>query len=144
MHANPRVPFSSTPVLDNEDARLSLRGGPGAPIFEPGPQTRIRRTPVRAITTLTWEGGPREIFGQVVNVSPGGCLVKTESTIAEGTRVEMTITVLGDNHRLKLDIVGEVRRQTSCDGRRAYGIEFVPATSDDRTSLQWLYAEACR
>lgn len=144
MNAEQPSPYS--PGLDphGDDASTSLRGGPGAPIFEPGPHTRIRRNPVRAIATLTWSGGPREIFGQVVNVSPGGLLVKTESTIAEGTQVEMTITVLGRDRRLKVDVTAIVRRETVCEGRRAYGVEFLTENSADRQTLQLLYAEASR
>ncbi|MBA2663486.1 MAG: PilZ domain-containing protein [Bradymonadaceae bacterium] len=127
-----------------DDATLSLRSGPGAPIFEAGPSTRIRRTPVRSIATLSWVNGPREVFGQVVNLSPGGCLIKTESTIADGTAIEMTITVLGNGRTSKIDIRGQILRQTTAEGRRAYGVEFVPENSADRESLQWLYSEASR
>lgn len=144
MHAHANAPDSLVLNTEGSEVSLSFNSGPGAPIFEPGPHTRIRRTPVRAITTLTWTGGPREIFGQVVNVGPGGCLIKTESTIAPGTKIEMTITVFGDNHRFKVDVTGEIRRETVCEGRRAYGVEFTPQNRDDRQSIQWLYAEASR
>jgi hypothetical protein len=127
-----------------EEPTMELRGGPGAPIFEPGPHTRIRRAPVRSIATMTWTNGPREIFGQVVNVSPSGCLVKTESTIPDGTQLEMSITILGEGRRTTIDACGIVVRQTSVDGRRAYGVEFRPENRADRESLQWLYAEATR
>lgn len=124
---------------------ISLQSGPGAPIFEPGPNTRIRRSPVaRSIATMRWAGGPREIFGQVVNVSPGGCLVKTESTIAPDTTLEMTITILGNGEPAKFDVCGLVKRVTTADGRRAYGIEFVTNTPAERETIQWLQHAATR
>lgn len=123
---------------------MALGSGPGAPIFEPGPHTRIRRAPVRSIATLTWATGPRGIFAQVVNVSPSGCLIKTESTIPEGTRVDMSITILGDGRRETFDIAGTIVRQTTADGRRAYGVEFRADSRDEREALQWMYAEASR
>ena len=129
---------------EERDQKLDLGSGPGAPMFEPGPQTRIRRAPVRAMATVTWENGPREVFGQVLNVSPGGCLLKTETTIETGTVVDMTIIVLGDDERTKVDVRGVIRRQTEADGRRAYGVEFVTIDTEDRESVQWLYAQAMR
>ena len=130
-----------------EEAPTSLRigSGPGAPMFEQskGPHTRIRRAPVRAFASLSWEGGPREIFGQVLNISPGGCLLKTESTIAIGCEVSLSITVLGtQKERCQVDLVGVVRRRTEQDGRRAYGVEFSTPTREDRDHAQWLYAHA--
>lgn len=119
----------------------SLRSGAGAPIFEPGTHTRIRRNPVRAFASMTWPGGPREIFGQVLNVSLTGCLVKTESTIKEGTRLDISVTILGSAHRASVDVRGIVRRQTMADGRRAYGVEFLSTSSVEKQSVQALYSE---
>ena len=43
----------------------------------------------------------------------------------------------------KIDIrVGTIRRETECEGRRAYGVEVVSACSEDRATQQWLYAHA--
>lgn len=132
----------NTQALENttaHDLTLGLQSGPGAPIFEPGPNTRIRRSPVaRSIATMRWVGGPREIFGQIANVSPGGCLVKTESTIAPETLLEMTITILGNGEPATFDVNGLVKRVTTADGRRAYGIEFVAKTAAERETIQWL------
>lgn len=137
---------SENQIIDQAAKKLSfsLHSGPGAPIFEPGPNTRIRRTPVRSIATMRWTGGPREIFGQVVNVSPGGCLVKTESTIALDTNLDLTITILGNGEPAKFDVCGLVKRITTADGRRAYGIEFVANTPDERETIQWLQHAATR
>lgn len=120
---------------------VSLRSGTGAPIFEPGAHTRIRRNPVRAFAALTWDGGPREIFGQVLNVSLTGCLIKTESTIQEGTQLEVSVTVVGSENRSSIDVRGTVRRQTFVDGRRAYGVEFISTSSVEKQSVQALYSE---
>lgn len=126
------------------DSSMEIGSGPGAPMFEPGPHTRIRRAPVRAIGTMTWPGGPREVFGQVLNVSPGGCLVKTEATIEEGTVIDLSITLVGGAERVTADVSGVVRRRTEEDGRRAYGVEFVALSSEERETIQWLYARAIR
>lgn len=125
---------------------MSIGSGPGAPMFEPGPTTRIRRAPVRAIATVTVDGGPREIFGQVLNVSPGGCLLKTEATMETGTFVDMSITVIGDGFRARVDCKGVLRRRESAQGstRKHYGVEFLAVDSQDKQSLQWLYAQAMR
>ncbi len=124
---------------------ISLTSGPGAPIFEPGPNTRIRRSPIaRSIATMSWVGGPREIFGQVANVSPGGCLVKTESTIAPETIIAMTITIIGKGDPATFDVRGLVKHETTADGRRAYGIEFVANTPAERETIQWLQHAATR
>jgi c-di-GMP-binding flagellar brake protein YcgR len=113
-------------------------------MFEHGPQTRIRRAPVRAIATVTWDGGPREVYGQVLNVSPGGCLLKTETTIEPGTRLEMSIIVISEGERAKADVEAVVRRRTEENGRQAYGLEFVALESSDKESVQWLYSQAMR
>lgn len=121
----------------------TLSSGPGSPMFEQhGPTTRIRRTPVRAIACVTFEGGPREIFGQVLNLSPGGCLLRTETTIPEETVLEMHITIVGGGERAGADVKAVVRRVTSEEGRRAYGIEFVTEDREEARTLQWLYARA--
>lgn len=130
---------------DEPELSVELKSGPGAPIFEQdGPHTRIRRTPVRAIATATWAGGPREFFGRVNNVSPGGCLLTTETTIEIGTMLTMSIIVIGDDQRAKVDVTGVVRRVTDHDGRQSYGIEFLTIDSRDKESVQWLYAQAMR
>lgn len=132
-HLQERVPA--------QDSALSLRSGPGAPIFEPGPNTRIRRNPTRAFASVTWEGGPREIFGQILNVSLSGCLLRTESTIKNGTQLELTITVLGARQLEPIVVRGLVRRQTSIDGRRAYGVELLASNRDEKETNQLLYAQ---
>lgn len=127
----------------NQEA-FTLRSGPGAPIFEPGPHTRIRRNPVRAIAAFTWPEGPREVYGQVVNISLSGCLLRTETTIEEGAELTMSITVLGGGGSQTIDVRGTVRRQTDVHGRRAYGVEFMTFTAQDRRATQALYAETAR
>lgn len=129
---------------EDRDQKMTLGSGPGAPMFEHGPQTRIRRAPVRAIATVTWDGGPREVYGQVLNVSPGGCLLKTETTIEPGTRLEMSIIVISEGERAKADVEAVVRRRTEENGRQAYGLEFVALESSDKESVQWLYSQAMR
>jgi hypothetical protein len=128
----------------DRDQKMTLGSGPGAPMFEHGAQTRIRRAPVRAIATVTWDGGPREVYGQVLNVSPGGCLLKTETTIEPGTRLEMSIIVISEGERAKADVEAIVRRRTEDDGRQAYGVEFIALESTDKESVQWLYSQAMR
>jgi hypothetical protein len=123
---------------------MSIGSGPGAPMFEPGPHTRIRRAPVRAIASMTWAGGPREVFAQVVNVSPGGCLIKCESSLPVGAIVEMSITIIGEGQRSVADVRALVRHATTEGGRRAFGLEFVANDSQERETLQWLYSQAVR
>ncbi len=121
----------------------ALSSGPGSPMFEQhGPTTRIRRAPVRAFASVTFEGGPREIFGQVLNLSPGGCLLRTETTIPEGTELEMHVTIVGRGERSGADVKAIVRRATTDEGRRAYGIEFISEEREETRTLQWLYARA--
>ncbi len=135
------------PVLQNDkssEKAISIGSGPGAVMFEPGPQTRIRRAPVQAIASVTIDGGPREIFGRVLNISPGGCLLKTEATIETGTMVEMTVTVIGDGTRARVDVSGVIRRRTDQGDRPHYGVEFLAVDATDKDSLQWLYAQASR
>ena len=127
-----------------KERAMSIASGPGAPMFEPGPNTRIRRAPTRAIATVLVDGGPREIFGQVVNVSPGGCLLKTEATMETGTMVDMSITVIGDGFRANVDCKGVLRRRDDSGTRRHYGVEFLAVDSQDKESLLWLYTQAMR
>lgn len=123
---------------------ISIGHGPGAVMFEQGPQTRIRRAPVRAIASVVIDGGPREIFGQVLNISLGGCLLKTEATIEVGSLVEMSITVIGDGANARVDVEGVIRRNVQGTDRRQYGVEFLAVDSTDKDSLQWLYSQALR
>lgn len=121
---------------------LSISSGPGAPMFEGGAHTRIRRAPLQAIASVTVENGPREIFGRVLNISPGGCLLQTETTLEPGTFVELNITVLGQQEPIRVEVGGVIRRQVDTAGRRQYGVEFLAVDSNDKKSLQWLYAQA--
>lgn len=135
-------PLSPGTVLPSRQHN-TLSSGPGSPMFEQsGPTTRIRRAPVRAFASVTFEGGPREIFGQILNVSPGGCLLRTETTIPEETVLDMHITIVGSGERTGADVKAVVRRQTTDEGRRAYGIEFVTEGREEARTLQWLYARA--
>jgi hypothetical protein len=127
-----------------KEKTMSMGSGPGAVMFEPGPNTRIRRAPVRAIASVTIDGGPREIFGQVLNVSPGGCLLRTEATLETGNLVDMGITVIGDGFRACVDVKGVIRRATTGNTRPEYGVEFMTVDSSDKESLQWLYGQALR
>ena len=54
--------------LQRPRSDFSLSSGPGAPIFQPGPQTRIYRAPVRAVAAARAEGHP-EAWGQVLDIS---------------------------------------------------------------------------
>jgi hypothetical protein len=121
---------------------MSIGSGPGAPIFEPGPQTRIRRAPVQAIAAVKIDNGPREIFGRVVNISPGGCLLQTEATLESGTFVDLKVTVLGQEEPIRVEVSGVIRRQVEDSSRRQYGVEFLAVDSSDKQSLQWLYGQA--
>ncbi len=123
---------------------LTLRSGTGAPIFEPGPHTRIRRNPVRAIASLTWEGGPREVFGQIRDVSLTGCLLRTESTIPVDSDLDITITLVGARSEAGFEVRATVRRQTTIDGRRGYGLEFLFPSTRHRRAVQALYSETAR
>ena len=136
------IPRLGREPADRDDEPTDIGSGPGAVMFEPGPQTRIRRAPVRAIATATWPGGPREIFGQVLNISPGGCLFKTETTIEPGTILDLSITIVGGPSRVSADVSGVVRRRTQDDGRRAYGVEFTAMSRAERETIQWLYGRA--
>ncbi len=121
----------------------ALSSGPGSPMFEQrGPTTRIRRAPVRAFASVTFEEGTREIFGQVLNLSPGGCLLRTEATIEKDATLHMDITLVGQGERCTAEVQAVVRRVTTDDGRKAYGIEFLKESKQDRQTLEWLYARA--
>lgn len=124
------------------DAPIQLTSGPGGPLFEPGPQTRIFRAPVRAIAVATC--GEAEAWGQVLDISLGGCLFKTDDPMHVGDLVSMRITIIGDDRRAVAEVQGRVCRETEDGGRPAYGIELTAADSDDRRVLQWLYAQALR
>lgn len=123
---------------------LSISSGPGAPIFEPGPQTRIRRAPLQAIAAVTVDNGPREIFGRVLNISPGGCLLQTEATLEPGVFVDLKVTVLGQDEPLQVEVSGVIRREVSESSRRQYGVEFIAVDSNDKKVVQWLYSQASR
>lgn len=131
-----------TTIEELKSSQPSMSSGPGAIMFEPGPNTRIRRAPVRAIGTITWDGGPREVFAQVLNISPGGCLLKTESSIVAGTVLEMSIMLIGNGERITASVQGKVCHETTHEGRRAYGVEFVRVTAQDKENTQWLYGQA--
>lgn len=129
--------------LDSEPEtpdEVDFESGFGAQVYEHGPQTRIRRAPVRGMATIRWEDGPDRIFGGIENVSPNGCLVKTEATIDEGTEVEFRLAAVGADERLEVEGTGVVRHTTEVDDRRAYGIEFREV--DDETALKKLYNAA--
>lgn len=105
-----------------------------------GAHTRIYRAPVRAIASVKVDD--REIWGQVLDIGPGGCALKTESTIVEGTRVEMRVTIIGLDKRSVAEVKGVVRRVSEIDGRKCYGVEFLADDTDQRNALQWLYGQA--
>lgn len=134
----PNQPHAKQPSGD--ESSLSLNSGTGAPIFEPGPHTRIRRNPVRAIAAVTWEDGPREIFGQILNISLTGCLLRTETTIAEGTELTMKITLIGDGQSSCFDVRTTVQRETTIRDRKAYGLEFTTECTEEKQSVQALYS----
>ena len=129
---------------DASEMSLSLRSGTGAPIFEAGPTTRIRRNPVRAIAVATWSGGPHKIFGQVVNISLTGCLFRTETTIEPGTELGLLVRVVGGGATEEFEVTGQVRRKTLSGGRKAYGVEFCPASPAEKQSVQGLYSSTAR
>lgn len=118
---------------------VNVESGHGAPVFEHGAQTRMRRAPIRAIASMTWQDGPDRVYGGLDNLSPDGCLVKTEATIEIGTDVEIEIAGIGTVPRLEVELTGTVRHTTEIDGRRAYGIEFAEIDEDNKETLQRLY-----
>ena len=129
------------PSTRDSQPKSTFSSGPGAPIFETnGALTRIYRAPVRAIACMKVEG--REIWGQVLDVGPGGCAFKTESTLSEGSAVEMRVTIIGPENRSVAEVTGVIRRAGEQDGRKCYGIEFHAADTEERNALQWLYGQA--
>ncbi len=130
------------PQAIRSDAAITLGSGPGAPIFQPGPQTRIYRAPVRAVAVAHCEGV--EVWGQVLDISLGGCLLKTDDALRVGSAIQMRITIIAEGRRAVADVQGRVQRATEDGGRTAYGIELIGADSDERRVLQWLYAQALR
>lgn len=130
------------PQAMGSDAAVTFSSGPGAPIFEPGPQTRIFRAPVRAIGVGTCDGV--EVWGQVLDISLGGCRLKTDDPLTVGAELELRITIIGNDSRAVADVRGSVRSTSTDGGRPTYGIELVGADSEERRVLQWLYAQALR
>lgn len=124
------------------EAAITLGSGPGSPIFQPGPQTRIYRAPVRAIGVANCDG--QEIWGQVLDISLGGCLFKTDEVLEPGADLDLRITIIGPESRAVADVFGTVRRRTDDGGRTAYGIELRGRNSDERRVIQWLYSQALR
>lgn len=120
----------------------TLSSGPGAPIFQPGPQTRIYRAPVRAIGVAVI--GDREAWGQVIDVSPGGCLFKTDDPLEIGEEITLRVTLMSETRRAIAEVAATVRRRTGDGDRPAYGLEFRASTSEERQVLQWLYGQALR
>lgn len=121
---------------------VEVKSGHGAPTYEHGPQTRMRRAPVRAVASVTWEGGPERIYGTLANISPEGCLLKTETTIEPGTDIDLEIAAIGTVPRLEVNVTAEVRHTTELDGRQAYGIEFTGIDDENATALKKLYNKA--
>ena len=130
------------PQAMRSEAPVTLGSGPGSPIFQPGPQTRIYRAPVRAIGVGTCNGV--EAWGQVLDISLGGCLFKTDDPVEVGAEITLRITIIGHGRRAVADVRGLVRRATTEGDRPAYGIELVGADSEERRVLQWLYSQALR
>ncbi len=141
-------PFDDNASADQGNSRdessLPLRSGTGAPIFESGPTTRIRRNPVRAIASATWDGGPPKVFGQILDVSLTGSLFRTESTIPEGTQLNLEITLIGCGEPTSFDVRALVQRTTTVRDRKAYGIAFITESGDEKQSVQALYSATAR
>ena len=129
--------------LQRPRSDFSLSSGPGAPIFQPGPQTRIYRAPVRAVAAARAEGHP-EAWGQVLDISLGGCLLEADADFAVGERIELRITIVGADRRAIADVVGVVRRVTESGARKAFGLELTTTNSEERRVLEWLYSQALR
>jgi hypothetical protein len=89
------------------------------------------------------ESGPAQVFGGLVDVSPDGVLVKTETTLDVGTRVKLQIDFVGaqdggseQDERDSIEAAGIVRRRTEVEDRTAYGIEFVQDDTHRDTLLE--------
>ena len=138
--------MASQPQIDltRSTSSTTLRSGTGAPIFEPGPQPRIRRNPTRAIASFTWDSGPREVYGQVVDISLNGGLLQTESTIDTGTELELSITLVGHGDEADYDLRAVVRRCDTRRGRQVYGLEFLTDSRKERQVAQALYSHTTR
>ncbi len=123
---------------------MNRRSGTGAPIFEAGPHTRIRRNPTRAIASFHWDGGPREVYGQILDISLHGGLLQTAATIPEGTRLHLTITLVGHGEEGQYELRGIVRRRQQSRDRQTYGLEFLTESSKERQIAQALYSHTTR
>lgn len=99
---------------------------------------------MRAIAQARVVSNDREIYGQVINLALGGCLFATETTLADGERLELSVVVLAPKRRIVADVSARVVRRTEHGGRRAYGLAFIAESTDERQLLQWLYGQAMR
>ena len=121
---------------------MKLGSGPGALMFEGGQHARIRRAPVRAIASFTPPNSHGDRFGQVLNLSPGGCLLRTETSLELGDVIDLSVTLVGARQRITVDLRATVRRIDDESERRGYGVEFKLDERPEREAAQWLYARA--
>lgn len=141
MGMNTEVHMRTITLASTRDSKLSIGSGPGAPIFEQnGEHTRIYRAPCRAIASVRFDD--KEIYGQVLDISPGGCLLLTETTLEVGQEFEMRVTIVHPSRRAVAEVSGIVQRTGEQNGRKAYGVKFSSEQRSDQKSLDWLYGQA--
>lgn len=91
---------------------------------------------LRAYVDIPTHSGPDVTMNQTItNISLSGCLVKTETELAVGSTLTLSIPISGAQ---MLRLKGRVVRE---HGREGYGIGFESMSDQDRRDLALLIAE---
>ena len=95
-----------------------------------------KRQPVRAGARIKPALGGTAGWGMCTDVSLGGCFIETGSSLAAGTRLELTINI----ENAEIRAIGVVRNRK----RNGVGIEFTELTHETKEHLKVLTSERAK
>lgn len=135
---------SSEVEKDNSDERERIHSdqteNSHAPDGSAIPDRRSsRRAPTRCLVRV-WTGpGSSSVFGRLEDLSPSGCRLLTETTLARGQTITLEMTVLGRTPRITIEAEGKIKHIDNESERSAYGVAFTELDPSTDRALEWLY-----
>ncbi len=118
---------------------MEQRGGPKDLADRRGKETRqFPRVDVKFKVTLAFKGGQAEGAGTLINISMGGCAIKSTTRVEKGAFLELSLHMPGTDQTVRIEVAVVSWTQLG-----AFGVEFYTMVmgKEEQTKLGRLLQE---
>ncbi len=126
-------------LFPKREAEMEQRGGPKDLANRRGIERRqFPRVEVKFKVTLAFKGGQTEGLGTLINLSLGGCSIKSTTRVEKGAFLDLSLHMPGTDQTVRIEVAGVRWTQLG-----AFGVEFytMKMGKEEQTKLGRLLQE---